>query len=289
VRVQLMPGSGGVSQDVQTDSTGKFQFAGLAPIRYTIVAQMPGYGDVSEEFDMSVQPSHYSHLTLRRLATGGPDVPPNVPPDGAASMTSALPADMPGGAKREFNDGYNIFTGGKDLAKSIPHFRKVTELYPSYAPAYLLLGTACARTGKEKEAISPLRKAIELDPKQPDAYAVLGGIYNSEKQFAEAEPLLQKGVELDRSSYEAEYQLGRALYFEQKPADAQPHLEAALKLNPRSAEAHIMLANVMLRQRDAAASLKEYEQGVELDPKGPMSDGARQMIVRIQTALAQKK
>lgn len=284
VQIQLMPGSGGVSQDVQTDSTGKFYFPGASPVRYTIRAHMTGYGDATDEFDMSVEPSHYSHITLRAL-------PKNqaLPPEGAASMISVLPADMPDAAKSEFSDGFAIITSGKNLGRAVPHFKKVIEIYPRYSPTYLLLGTAYARTGKESDAITALHKAIELDPKSADAYTILGGILNQQKKFADAERNLSKAVEISPTSYEAQYQLGRAYFYEQKPADAQQHLQAALQANPRSAEAHIMMANVQLHLRNAEGALKEYQEGEKLDPKGPMAEGARQMIARIQTALTARK
>jgi len=286
IQVQLLAGSGGVSQELQTDSTGKFSFPSISPVHYTIRAHMPGYIDaMSEDLDMSMGSSQYVTLTLR------PDPnAPNVPPEGAASMIAALPADMPESAKSEYSTGYNIVTSGQDVGKAIPHFQKVIAAYPNYARTYLLLGTAYVQTNKNDDAITTLQKAVAIDPKLTDAYTVLGTVLNAEKKFPDAEQSLSKAVELDPASYDAQYQLGRALYFQQKAPEAQTHLEAAMKSNPNSSEAHIMMGNVMLRLRNAEGALKEYQQGVQLDPKGPMSEGARQMIARIQAALsAQKK
>jgi tetratricopeptide (TPR) repeat protein len=282
IQVQLLPSSGGVSQDVQTDRSGKFLFQGLAPSRYTVLAHMPGFVDASQEFDMSIAASAYATLTLRAV--------PGQQNTAATGLVAVLPSDMPEAARTEFSAGYSIITSGKDLGKAIPHFKKVTESYPGYAPAYLLLGTAYARSGKENDAIAPLRKAIELDPKSADAYTVLGGILNQEKKFADAEANLSKATEVAPTSYEAQYQLGRALFYQQKPAEAEPHLRSALQQNKNSAEAHIMLANVLLHLRNAEGALKEYQEGVKLDPKGPMAQPAKQMIAQIQTALtAQSK
>jgi predicted Zn-dependent protease len=281
IQIQLLPGSGGVSQEVQTDSTGKFMFQALSPVRYTIRAHMTGFLDATEEFDMSVEASHYSHLTLRPDGAVSPAPP--------AGIVSVLPSDMPDSAKAEFNAGYEIVATGKDLGKAIPHLKKVTDSYPKYAPAYLLLGTAYARTDRLDDAIAPLQKAIQLDPKSADAYTVLGGIYNGQKKFPEAEQNLTKAVELAPTSFDAQYQLGRAYLAEQKAAEAQQHLDAALKTNPNSAEAHILMGNTMLRLRNAEGALKEYQEGVRLDPKGPMAEPAKQMIGKIQTALAAQK
>ncbi|HVZ15920.1 MAG TPA: tetratricopeptide repeat protein, partial [Terriglobales bacterium] len=240
------------------------------------------YMDASADFDMSIMASAYAPLTLRPK----PGTEGNQPVSG---LLAVLPSDMPENAKSEFNEGYNIVASGKDLEKAIPHFKKVTDAYPKYAPAYLLLGTAYVRTDKPDDAITPLQKAIELDPKSSDAYTVLGTVYVGQKKFPNAEQSLSKAVELAPTSFDAQYQLGRTYFAEQKWPEAQQHLAAALQSNPNSAEAHIQMGNTMLRLRNAEGALKEYQEGVRLDPKGPMAEPAKQMIGKIQTALAAQK
>jgi tetratricopeptide (TPR) repeat protein len=281
IQVQLSPSAGGISQEVQTDRTGKFDFQGLSPTRYTVRVHMPGFLDDEQSFDMSIVSSAYANLRLRPVP-GSESVAPS-------GILAVLPSDMPESAKSEFNEGYNIVTSGKDLGKAVPHFKKAIEIYPKYAPAYLLLGTAYLRTDKADDAIPQLQKAIELDPKSADAYTLLGEIYNVQKKFPDAEQNLMKAVELAPTSFDAQYQLGRTCLAEQKAPEAQQHLEAALRANPNSSEAHIMMGNTMLRLRNAEAALKEYQEGVRLDPKGPMAEPAKQMIGKIQTALAAQK
>lgn len=275
--VQLIPSAGGISQESQTDKTGKFSFMGLSPIRYSVRVRMPGYMDAEDTFDMSIMSSAFANLTLRPTPGSGPAP--------AAGIVSVLPSDMPESAKTEFNAGYTVITSGKDLDKAVPHFKKVIEQYPSYAPAHLLLGTAYSRTDKFDEAVEPLKKAAELDPKSADAFSELGRVYNNEKKFSDAEQSLTKAVELAPTSYDAQYQLGRAYFGEQKPAEAKPHVEAALKADPNSAEAHILMGNVMLRMRNADGALTEYKEALRLDPKGPMAEPTRQMVAKIETAL----
>jgi tetratricopeptide (TPR) repeat protein len=280
IQVQLMPSAGGISQEGMTDKQGKYVFEGLSATRYTVRAHMVGYSDASQDFDMSIMSSAYATLTLR--AVGGPA---NVPPSG---ILAVLPSDMPEAAKTEFNAGYTIITSGKDLGKAVPHFKKVTETYPKYAPAYMLLGTAYASSGKEDDAIEPLKKSIELDPKLSDSYTVLGRVYNKQKKYPEAEQNLAKAVELTPTSYDAQYELGRSLLFQQKAPEAQAHAEAALKANP-TAEAHVLMGNIMLRERNAEGALKEYEEALRLDPKGPMAGPTKDMVDKIQNALKSAK
>jgi Flp pilus assembly protein TadD len=282
IQVQLLPSAGGVSQEGLTDKQGKYVFIGLSPSRYTVRAHMVGFMDATQDFDMSVMSSAFATLTMR--AVGGAAA--NVAPTG---IISVLPADMPEAAKTEFNAGYTIITSGKDLGKAVPHFKKVTESYPKYAPAYMLLGTAYAESGKDSDAIAPLTKAIELDPKLGDSYTVLGKVYNQQKKYPEAEQNLNQAVALTPTSYDAQYELGRALLFQQKATDAQPHAEAALKANPNSAPAHVLMGNIMLRERNAEGALKEYQDALRLDPKGPMAPQTKDMVDKIQNALKSAK
>jgi tetratricopeptide (TPR) repeat protein len=278
IQVQLSPSAGGISKEGMTDKQGKYVFEGLSPTRYTVRAHMAGFADAQQDFDMSIMSSAYATLTLRSVAGTAANVPP-------AGVVSVLPSDMPEAAKNEFNSGYTIITSGKDFGKAVPHFRKVVEAYPKYAPAYMLLGTAYAESGKDNDAIAPLKKAIELDPKLGDSYTVLGKVYNQQKKYPEAEQSLTKAVELTPTSYDAQYELGRALFFQQKATEAQPHAEAALKANPNSAPAHILMGNIMLRERNAEGALKEYQEALRLDPKGPMAGPTKEMVDKIQNAL----
>jgi len=277
IRVTLEPSAGG-ERETQTDRQGKFLFESLSPTRYTIRISMPGYQSAQQSFDMSIMSSAYATLTLRPV----PGSSTNAPPSGVLAV---LPSDMPAAAKEEFNAGFTIVASGKDFGKAVSHFQKVIDAYPKYAPAYMLLGTAYAESGKDNDAVAPLQKAIELDPKLGDSYTVLGKIYNTQKKFPEAEQSLNKAVELTPTSYDAQYELGRALFLQQKATVAQPHAEAALRANPNSAPAHILLGNIMLRERNAEGALKEYQEALRLDPKGPMAEPARQMVDKIQTAL----
>src|SRR5690349_3799802 len=62
VRIEAFEG-GGFNQ-IMTDRTGKFSFAGLRPISYIVTVHMPGYVDYSERVDLQVNPSPYINAML---------------------------------------------------------------------------------------------------------------------------------------------------------------------------------------------------------------------------------
>lgn len=63
----------------------------------------------------------------------------------------------------EFDSGYASFNQGK-YEQAASHFRKATEMEPSFGKAYLYLGRSYLAMGKFIEAIQPLRTAYELSP-----------------------------------------------------------------------------------------------------------------------------
>ena len=66
-------------------------------------------------------------------------------------------------AQSEFDSGYASFSQGK-YEQAASHFRKATEMEPTYGKAYLYLGRSYMAMGKFIEAIQPLRTAYELAP-----------------------------------------------------------------------------------------------------------------------------
>jgi hypothetical protein len=49
------------------------------------------------------------------------------------------------------------------------------------------------------------------------------------------------------------------------------------------------LGNIALRKDDAAGALKEFQEYLRLDPTGPMAQGAKAMVTKIQDATRPKQ
>jgi tetratricopeptide (TPR) repeat protein len=123
---------------------------------------------------------------------------------------------------------------------------KATQLKPSVAEYYRILGTLCGQMISSNGlaalrygncAMSAVNKALELDPKSAANYlshgvgyyylpaALGGGVDVAIKDF-------QKAIEIDPKSSEAHLWLGIALRKQNKNADAHKALEKAVELNP---------------------------------------------------------
>src|SRR5262245_29854211 len=80
-----------------------------------------------------------------------------------------LVAAYPDDERANFNLGGYYF-GQQDFAAAIEHYKKATELAPSYSPAYNILGYAYRQNGDYANAEQSFKKYIELIPKDPNPY-----------------------------------------------------------------------------------------------------------------------
>jgi Tfp pilus assembly protein PilF len=270
--------SGGFS-NTQTDSRGKFSFPGLANVRYRVKVRAPGYEEATQEVDLSTMSMSYLTFNLKAK----PGTTPLPEPVSGVVSAPVFPDGMSDDAKKEFGEGFDIFSSGKNQSKSISHFKKSAEKYPNYAPTYYYIGAAYAIDGKLDEAVPALQKSIELNDKAPEAIIALGSVYNKQKKYPEAEKVLTRAVQLAPESFEAHEELAKSIMpVLARTPEAEQHLTKAVALNGKSVEAHILLGNVFLRKRDNDGALREYKEAIRLDPKGPMATPVKEMIGKIE-------
>ncbi len=51
----------------------------------------------------------------------------------------------------------------------------------------------------------------------------------------------------------------------------------------------MLLGNIALRKNDTPAALNEFQEYLKLDPNGPMADGSRAMVRKLQETAAAPK
>lgn len=283
ITITLESDQGGVVAQAQTESQGKFVFSQIPQAVYVVKLRERGYREVSRRVDLTMGPTAYLIIELQPLPRQTSSA---VPPKGLSSLVSAQELVVPEDARREFERGKKLLLEDKDPAGSIVHFRKAVQLYSSYAQAYLLTGTADMDLNKWKEAEAALEKAIALDQKLAAAHLALGTCYNQEGNFAAAEKPLLQGLQLNPDAAEGHYELGRAYWALGRWPEAEAHAREAAKLRSDFGPVHVLLGNIMLRKRDAPAALQEFKEYLSLDPKGLLAAPTRDLVVKIEKALA---
>ena len=192
---------------------------------------------------------------------------------------------IPEAAQKAFRKGRKLLENDES-SKSIRHFGKAIEIYPSYALAHLFLGMAYMKLGNGKDAKHSLEKAIGINDKLAAAHLALGACENLQGNFAAAEKRLVRGLELNPETADGHYELGKTYWALGRWQEAEPHARKAIALRPEFAAVHVLMGNIHLRKREAAAALQEFKEYLRLEPKGPFAASTGEMVAKIEQALA---
>jgi tetratricopeptide (TPR) repeat protein len=213
--------------------------------------------------------------------------PPEVPKDATGGSVSVADLAVPDNAKKEFDVAQKALDA-KHFDSGIAHLKKAIELYPNFPQAYATMGAAYLDEKKYKDAQTALEKAVELDPKAAGAFIELGATLNQLKDYPGAVTALNKGLELNPEVPAGDYELAKAYMAQQQWQSAEPHLRKVIAAEPNMAGAHVMLGNVLLKKGDGPGALNEFQTYLKLDPNGPMANGVREVIPKIEAALAKQ-
>ena len=155
--------------------------------------------------------------------------------------------------------------------EAIAEFKKVTELAPTLAAAYVNLGAAYMQAHQYNAAISPLRKSLELDSELVGARQMLGFALLAQGYAAESVPYLEKS--------KSEEALGIALVKVGRLQDAIGVLTHAMGTHPDDPE--------LLYYLGRASGLLSKESFDALESDFPNSARAHQALGENYSAIKQ--
>src|SRR5437016_1257598 len=274
-----------------TDSSGKFRFDHLentsragATKLFAVSVHYPGYKDAVQIVDLSFSARGYVNIELRRDTSK--DMP-NTPPPGAGNLISAhQPASTD--AQEALAKGQELLFTKREPKNSIELFKKALKHDPQYGPAYVLLGTAYMQTNEWADALAAFEKGTTIDPKNAAAFLGVGAALNEQREYARARGPLRHSLELNPDSAEAHYELARCYWALNNWQDSEGHVRKAIELNKDYSSPHILMGNIYLRHRDASSALTEFKESLRLDPQGSQADSVKDIIAKIEKALAQR-
>jgi Tfp pilus assembly protein PilF len=276
VPVRLEKFSGGIIDQMNTDTRGRFRFINLQRNYYKVVINAPGFNATQQDADVQVLFKVFLVFELTRDTAG------------RTTLNAVVDAGVPADARAEFDQGRAALVK-KDRPEAITHLQKAISLHPKYFDAELLLATAYVDQREWSKAELVLRQAIELKPESAPAIISLGEVYWRQKRLKESEETLLAGLKIDDKSWHGHFTLAR-LYWEMgdvKKTGAP--LGKTLQLKPDFAEAHLLAGNVLLKVDQQQRALLEYEEYLKLAPKGEFAPQARELIQKIQKALGAVK
>ncbi len=284
IHVRLEAAEGGAEADLETVDGGKCEFRQPTNGVFIVRIAERNYKEVSARVEIIGNPMAYVSLDLISVnAEPNPEV--SVLPANSSDKVSVADLGIPEPARQEFTKGEAALQS-KNADESVKHFQKAIKIHENYPQAYRMLGAAYLEQKDLPKAEDSLKKSIALDPKFAFSYIDLGAVLNQAHNYPAAETALKQGLELSPDSPSAKYELAKTYWAMNRWTDAAPLAEEAVKALPDLASAHVLLANIRLKQRNAAGALHEYEEYLRLEPDGAMAPQVRDMVAKLQKALA---
>jgi tetratricopeptide (TPR) repeat protein len=141
-----------------------------------------------------------------------------------------------------------------------------------------LAAVQAEEAGEKQHAITLYEEIIKLDPTFAAAYINLGTIYFHLHQYEKAEYLYRCATETDPHYVLAFFDLGNVLDELDRPDESIAAYRHAVALAPRYADVHYNLALAYERKKQMRLALKYWQSYLRLDQSGPWADHARGRI-----------
>lgn len=182
---------------------------------------------------------------------------------GMADTASVSSLQVPAKAQKEYEKACTALKDNK-LPETEQHLRKATEIYPSYAAGWVMLGQILGTQNEMTKGREACSRASAADPKYLPAYLCLAELAGREQKWNEVLDLSGRALELDPVNDAHGYFFSAIAYFNlNQLREAEMR---ALKAEEIDKEHHQPLIQFLLAQiyeakhdsANAASSLQEY-------------------------------
>jgi tetratricopeptide (TPR) repeat protein len=135
-----------------------------------------------------------------------------------------LVAAYPNDERAHFNLGGYYF-GQQDFPQAIEHYRKATEIAPTYSSAWNLLGYAYRQNVDYANSEKAFQKYIELIPGDPNPYDSYAELLLKEGKFDDSITQYRKALSIDPNFINAHQGIAADLMYQGKPDEAAAELD----------------------------------------------------------------
>jgi tetratricopeptide (TPR) repeat protein len=139
-------------------------------------------------------------------------------------LLDQLVAAYPNDERAQFSLGGYYF-GQQDFPQAIEHYKKATELSPTYSTAFNILGYAYRQNADYPNAEQAFKKYIELIPNDPNPYDSYAELLLKMGRFDEAIAQYQKALAIDANFINSHQGIAAALMYQGKAAEAAAELQ----------------------------------------------------------------
>jgi tetratricopeptide (TPR) repeat protein len=178
------------------------------------------FAHLKEARALADQASEGERLMIQALEAGG-----NANPAKALEYQKELVAKYPGDERAHFLLAGGYF-GQQQYDEAIEQYTKATEINPSFAPAYNLVGYAFRQVEKYDDAETAFKKYIELIPNDPNPYDSYAELLMKTGRFDESIAQYRKALSVDGHFTPSKVGIASNLMFQGKHAEAAKEMDA---------------------------------------------------------------
>jgi len=173
-------------------------------------------------------------------------------------LLDQLVAAYPNDERAHFNLGGYYF-GQQDFPQAIEHYKKATELAPTYSTAFNILGYAYRQNVDYANAETAFKKYIELIPNDPNPYDSYAELLLKMGRFDEAITQYRKALAIDPNFINSHQGIAAALMYQGKPDEAAAELQKITDKARSDAERRTALFALMVVDVDSGKLDKALE------------------------------
>ncbi len=289
MRVMLELNTGGIVNEVFSDSVGNFEFRALPNGTYKIVVPADGrpyetsqetvelYGNFARTFTAQIYLKEKGEgVTVRTREK---------------IISVADLQQVPKDAKKNYDNGVKRARDNKP-EEAVRLFQEAIRIFPEYLAALNKLGEQLRALNKPAEAQAAFEKAIAINPKYALPHINLGMLLVDQKQYDEGIASLENGNKLDDSFPMSHLKFGEAFMSKQPPDydRAEKELTRALELGKRDfLQVRKYLFNLNLRRQRLDKAAEQLEAYLREAPDAPDADAVRDMLGKVKRTMAQQK
>jgi len=276
VSVHLETNEGMVGGEQSVNTSGYFEFVGLAKTHYRLTVTAPGFQSYQQDLDLGTVGDK---LVIDVHLSPAPSVK-LLPPPASSSFTDHNASKK---ARQEYEKGTRALRDG-NLPEAQSHFEKSVKEYPCYARAQTDLALVLSDKRLFPASEAALKKAMECDPDYLDAYNELGQLYYNEKKYQDGAAILQEGLRRSPGSWQFYYQLGANHFHLGEYGKAEKeYLKAKFLSTSVPAEIHVRLADIYLKQSAYDKAYAEMQVYVLAEPNGRYAARARSLMHQMES------
>ena len=204
---------------------------------------------------------------------------------GVPSTVSVTNLQIPPKAQREYERACAALKNNK-FPEAERRLRKATEIYPNYAPGWVMLGQTLETRQKTAEARSACSRASSADSTYLPAYLCLAEIAGREQRWTEVLTLTSRALELDpvNDAYAYFFSAIGHFYLSQLPEAEEKALKAeAIDRDHHEPLVQYLLAQIYEANHDSAKAASHLREYLKLTPDSRDSAKVKNDLAEAQT------